>query len=445
VMRESASELDKSVGMHYYLTNCEGIGGRVRTRLEDFIVEEVLLDGQVVPTSVTGKPLPRISEKPGPWLWLIVEKRGIDSITLSLLLSSKLNLGPGDLSFGGLKDAAAITSQIISVRNARWDDVKSLKLGDKIRIIHHYIMDVPFTTRHIWGNEFTVTIRGARTERLAECLREVGEGLPAYYGYQRFGLRRPNSHLVGRYIIMGMLEDAIMELVAHPYPMEPPIVRRARELAQSGRFAEALEALPRSPRYVPERLVLRSLVEYPGDYVRALRRLPRELLLLYIEAYQSYLFNRFLSERIRRGLSLTKALPGDRVVILDEHGLPTRNLIHVSESMVEGINEGISRGRFAVVGTLPGYSMRTLPGVQGEIEEYIMKSEGVEPRQFRVDAIPWLKIRGGFRVLSVKPVIKSVESSEDHVVLNFRLPRGNYATVLLREIMKPLHPEEVFI
>jgi tRNA pseudouridine13 synthase len=442
MVRESQAALDKSVGMHYYITDCEGIGGRIKANPGDFIVEEVLLDGQVVPTTIAGKPIPRLNQRPGPWLWLIIEKRGVDSITLSLLIAKKLGLSPGDISFGGLKDAAAITSQIISVRGSRPEDIESLNLGDRVRVIHHYVMDSPFTTRDIWGNEFTVTIRDTQGAGLDECLEELRRGFPAYYGYQRFGLRRPNSHIVGKYIVMGRFEDAVMELLAHPYPTEPPGIRRVRELASVGKFAEALEALPRGLRYAPERIILRSLVEVPGDYLRALRKLPRELLSLYTEAYQSYLFNRFLSERLRRGLPIDKALPGDRVIMLDEHGLPTRHVIYVSDSMVDRVNEAIMRGRFAVVGTLPGYSTRTLPGVQGEIEQEIMSEEDVEPSDFRTGAFDWLRIRGSYRTMSVKPLIISTENHGDHVVLRFRLPRGNYATVFLREIMKPTRPEE---
>jgi len=100
-VRFSQSWLDNFVGMLYYITDCEGIGGRVKQSLEDFIVEEVLLDGQVVPTSITNKPLPKITSKPGPWVWLIVEKRGVDAITLwqtpapSTLTSTSGPLGLG--------------------------------------------------------------------------------------------------------------------------------------------------------------------------------------------------------------------------------------------------------------------------------------------------------------------------------------------------------------
>ncbi len=73
----SKAWLDRHVGgMNYYISDCEGIGGRVKQSLEDFIVEEVLIDGQVVPTSLTQKPMPKIISKPGPWTWMIIEKRG---------------------------------------------------------------------------------------------------------------------------------------------------------------------------------------------------------------------------------------------------------------------------------------------------------------------------------------------------------------------------------
>ncbi|MCG2863600.1 MAG: tRNA pseudouridine(13) synthase TruD [Vulcanisaeta sp.] len=447
-MKPSDAWLDRFVGMLYYITDCDGVDGKVKQSLEDFVVEEVLLDGQVVPTSITKKPLPTIASRPGPWVWLIVEKRGIDAITLLLLLSKKLGVGLRDISFGGLKDAIAVTSQIISVRGVSSSDVPS-ELGRDVRVLGVFTMDRPFTTNDIWGNEFTVRIRGVDEQRVEniQCVIEqvMSRGLPTYYGYQRFGIKRPNSHLIGKYILLGDFESAINELLAHPYPMEPPRIREVREfIARTRDYSKALELLPRSYRYYPERAVLKHLASNPRDYVNALRKLPRELLRLYVEAYQSYLFNLALSERIGRGLPINSALPGDLVVLLDEHGLPTKHVIHVTESMVDKVNELIRIGRAAPVGHLLGWYTKIPPGPQGDIELSVLRREGIDTSAFRIKSMPELSIRGGYRPLFVTPIIKEVKVQGDVLTLVFRLPRGNYATVFLREVIKSHNPELAF-
>lgn len=443
----SEAWLDRYVGMNYYITDCEGVGGRVKDRLEDFIVEEVLIDGQVVPTSITGKPLPRIASKPGPWTWLIIEKRGVDAITLLLILSRRFGVSPRDIGFGGLKDAVAVTSQVVSIRGISINEVPS-ELGRGIKVLSVVSMDRAFTTSDIWGNEFTIRVRNIDTSRKDNvgCVLNqlMNRGLPTYYGYQRFGLKRPNSHVIGKYVILGDFETAVNELLAHAYPMEPPRIREARELIARGDYSRALELIPRSYRYYPERAVLRQLVSNPRDFVNALRRLPHELLNLYVESYQSYLFNLALSERIGRGLPINRALPNDVVALLDEHGLPTKHVIHVSESMVDKVNELIAMGRAVPVGRLIGHGTRLLPGPQADIELEVLRREGVDPSMFRVRAIPRLSVKGGYRPLFVRPQMINVELTNGELGMVFRLPRGNYATVLLREFIKSRMPETDF-
>ncbi|GAB6948304.1 tRNA pseudouridine(13) synthase TruD [Vulcanisaeta sp. JCM 16161] len=444
----SEAWLDRYVGMNYYITDCEGVGGRVKERLEDFIVEEVLIDGQVVPTSITGKPLPRIVGRPGPWVWMIIEKRGIDAITLLLILSRRLGVSPRDISFGGLKDAVAVTSQVVSVRGISINDIPS-DFGRGIKVLNAVSMDRAFITSDIWGNEFTIRVRNidvSRKDNINCIINQLMErGLPTYYGYQRFGLKRPNSHVIGKHIVFGEFEDAVNELLAHAYPMEPPRIREVREfIVRTGDYSKALELMPRNYRYYPERAVLRQLASNPRDFVNALRRLPRELLNLYVESYQSYLFNLALSERIGRGLPINRALPGDIVVLLDEHGLPTKHVIYVNESMVDKVDELIVKGRAIPVGHLIGYNTKLLPGPQGDIELSVLRREGVDLSMFMVKSIPKLSVRGGYRPLFTKPIIININLIGNELSMVFRLPRGNYATVLLRELMKSGQPEVDF-
>jgi tRNA pseudouridine13 synthase len=243
-------------------------------------------------------------------------------------------------------------------------------------------------------------------------------------------------------MVLGNFETAVNEILTHAYPTEPSRIREIREfIARTGDYSKALELLPRSYRYYTERILLRYLASNPRDYVNALRRLPRELLILHLEAYQSYLFNLVLSERIGKGLPINSVLPGDIAVLLDEHGLPTKHIIHVTESLVDRVNELIRISRAAPAGHLIGWSTKILPGSQGDIELGVLKREGIEPSAFRLKSMPELSIRGGYRPLFIKPVIKEVNPQNNDLILMFRLPRGNYATVFLRELLKSLNPE----
>lgn len=438
--KPTEAALDLQVGMEYYITDCGGVGGRLRSSPEDFVVEEVLLNGSVV----SSKAAVDIKPKPGPYTWIIIEKRRIDTISLVVTLSRRLGVKLSDISYGGLKDTGAVAAQVISIRGITPAQLEGLDLGPRARIIASFSMDRPFTPGEIWGNQFTIIIRGITgDESLFNCVVEqiMERGLPSYYGYQRFGLRRPNSHIIGKLIIMGDFEGAVEELVAKPYPYEDDAIKKARELAGKGEYSKALELLPRSIRYLPERLVLKQLSIDPGNYMNALSKLPMNLLRLYIEAYQSYLFNKALSTRIGKGISINRAVEGDLVVLLDEHGLPTGNVIKAYGSMIDKVNLIISKGKATVVGHLVGYRSKFNNGIQGEIELSILKAEGVEPSDFKVSSMPKLATGGGVRWLSVKPIIHLISVNGDNAKLVFRLPKGNYATTLLREFIKPNKPE----
>ena len=241
-----------------------------------------------------------------------------------------------------------------------------------------------------------------------------------------------------------------MLFLAKPSVYEHPKSRLARqELRDSLDFKRALADFPEQLRY--ERMLLKRLAEDSSDFEVAFRVLPARLRSLFVEAYQSYLFNRFLSGRIQRGLSLGVAEVGDFVVSVERSGLPMSGLFKVVglENLAE-VNRAISVGRMRVAIPLVGYGRGVSQGVQGEIERKILEEEGVVPGDFRVGSLPDLSSKGGLRAVlaPVKDFSFSVgeddgaEGSRRRVNVGFSLFRGSYATVVLREIMKSRRPVE---
>ena len=432
----SHSRLDYHLGMDWYVTDTSSIGGKLRTRPEDFTVIEICKDGKTVLEL-------EYSDKLGSWCWIVIEKRSIDTISTAILLSRKLGIGLRDITYAGLKDSNALTYQIYSVRNVSIDFLRSIDLGVNVKIKKILIADKPFTSSEIFGNFFIIRVKDieGNADRIDECISQVlSRGLPNYYGYQRFGIKRPNSHIIGKFIIQRKFEEAIHELISHKYSHEDDRVLKAREHAEKGNYLKALEYFPKSIKYLPERLVLKHLCTNPKDYVGALRRMPKDLLKLYIESYQSYLFNKFLSERLRRNLPINRAVPGDLVVLLDEYGLPTRHVVKVSESMVDKVNELILKGRYALALTLPGYNSKIQDTTQGDVELKVLKEERIDLSMFKVKAIPEISLKGGYRLASIKPLSISWKIEHHDLIISFKLVRGSYATILIRELMKPEDP-----
>jgi tRNA pseudouridine13 synthase len=255
---------------------------------------------------------------------------------------------------------------------------------------------------------------------------------------------RPITHSVGRAIVEGDLEKATSIFLASSSRHEHPAAREARErLTASKDFHEALNSFPAHLKY--ERLVLRRLVLYEKDFLGALRELPLKLRKLFVQAFQSYLFNKFLSERINRGIILKEACIGDFVVPLDEHGLPQKNGSMVTKNSLSGINKTIKERKACVAIPLVGFKQPPSKGLQGEIEQKILDEENVKPENFLVSAVREVSAAGGLRAVLAPiidfgagaPTSDAENPLKNEVRLRFALCKGSYATVPLREFMKP--------
>ena len=123
---------------------------------------------------------------------------------------------------------------------------------------------------------------------------------PNYFGEQRFGSTRKNTHRIGERIVKGDFEGAVTEYLTNSDGEKNDSASTARkQLLETEDYAAALKNFPKHLRL--ERSMLAHLAETPEDYIGALRRLPRNILLMFVHALQSYIFNICISERIKNG------------------------------------------------------------------------------------------------------------------------------------------------
>ena len=448
-------KIDKALGMEVYVTEMRGIGGVIRSTAEDFIVEEVLVDGSRAKIeNAESHALRATSDKQG-FLLCILVKRNWDTFIVIKNVARQLGIWQEQISIAGIKDAKAITAQHITIEHGIMEDINEVNIKDvEIRPIG-YFRD-KLSPYYLLGNNFQLTIKGVKAaektipKRVGAIMQEieVAGGLPNFFGHQRFGTTRAITHRVGKAIIKDTFEEAVMLFLSEPSVYEHPSSRQARKDLQSNQdLKEALKNFPRQLRY--ERQILAHLVEKPHDFVGAFKRLPVKLQALFIQAYQSYLFNRFLSERIRSGIALNRAEIGDYVVNLDRTGIPmSKTGKIVDDRALAETNEKVKMGRERVALPLIGYKQRLSKGVMGRIEEQILEIEGVKAEDFKIDFLPELSSRGvlrtaispikNFRAASISRTTGNLKTHQ--VTLEFTLLRGSYATVLLREIMKPKNP-----
>lgn len=150
-----------------------GCGGRIRLKDDDFEVEEVP------------------SYEPcgsGDHLFLWVEKRGMAPEYFARTIAQRLGIPAGAVGTAGLKDRHAVTRQWVSVPKDAEPRLAKLD-GDGIRVLKTGRHTNKLKPGHLRGNRFRILVRDAAKSDSVDAVvaRVRGQGLPNFYGPQRFG------------------------------------------------------------------------------------------------------------------------------------------------------------------------------------------------------------------------------------------------------------------
>ena len=423
---ETVSDIDSFVGMSVYLTASRGIGGQIRQRPEDFVVNEIYKERSALD---------------GRYQLVKVTKTDTETHHLVRDLSRRLRISQRRVSWAGTKDKRAITAQRMSLDSVYIE--APFHLGNAI-VEPIGRSDRPISLGDLAGNDFSITIRtveGSQDDIARAVVSIIDEihdarGVPNFFGIQRFGSIRPVNHLVGRALVEGDVEQAVLTYIGKPFSDEPEDVKEARQrILNTHDFKEALQRMPVRLRY--ERAMLNHLAKHPNDFDGALGVLSMNLQKLFVHSYQSYLFNKMVSSRLARGFPLTTGFDGDRVWVPDKGRVRT-----VVPKNIEEVNQSLTAGSASVQMPVPGYETELSDGVIGQVEHEVLMSEGVDLAAFKIDSCPRLASKGVMRNIAL-PVdigftVAPDELTNDHmkVELRFFLPKGDYATSVLREIMK---------
>jgi tRNA pseudouridine13 synthase len=440
-------KLEKEIGIEVYASQSPGIGGCIRQSPEDFVVEEVLVDGS------KAKVKPSEAKHPtgiGRYLVCLLVKKGWDTLLTIGEIAKHLGIDRERIQIAGMKDANALTAQHISISRITPENLSKTRI-ESISLHPLHYSDEKMSSRLLLGNHFQIVVRdiphafmtiNKRIESVQNELLDLG-GLPNFFGHQRFGTIRPITHLVGRFLVKGDFEKAALTFLAESSQYEHPEAREARQqLRDTGDFKEALHSFPRFFKY--ECIMLSHLAGHQRDFLGAFRRLPLKLLQLFVQAYQSFLFNRFLSQRIERSIPLNTAETGDYTIELDRQGLPTTNSIRITTPNQQSAQKLIDESRMRIAVPLIGFGQNPSDGVQGEIEKEILEAENLTPEAFKISPVPEISARGRLRTILTPVIDPSIEilnedsanAAKQDLNLGFMLHKGSYATVLLREFMK---------
>jgi len=412
--------LDISVGMTIYATPYEGIGGRLRSKVEDFLVEEVLDD--LVFKHVSEQP-----KKQGSYVIYRLTKRGLDTLHAIRIIEKAF---AARVNYLGIKDANAITTQYITLpAEAERDEIR---LPDRLTLKKLGYLTYPLNRSHLVGNKFDIKIREVkRRESILELIENIVEkGVPNYFGYQRFGSRRPVTHLIGRALVKRRFSEAVNLLLTYSTEDEKEDIQQARRILSEDYLKADLDDLP--PTLDLERQVLRSLKAQPNNHIKAIRSIPLRVRRLFVNAYQSYIFNRTISAAIEDGVDLSSIHRSDLYAKVT--GVKLLEVKRAEEKIYK------SKGRVLLC-PLVGYGFREEDfGRLGPYATRVLMEEEVSPRSFYIDEMPELSVGGDVRAAILLVADLQTEVLEEILTIRTMLGKGCYITSLLREVMKPEDP-----
>jgi tRNA pseudouridine13 synthase len=415
--------LDPHVIPSRYLTaELPALGGRIKERPEDFLVDE--------------QPLYQPSGQ-GEHIYLLIEKRNLSTLSAARILAQHFGVHPSAIGHAGLKDKHAITRQVFSVHTPgkKPEDFPAFQ-HERMGVMWADLHANKLRTGHLAGNRFSIKIRGIDMSRALMVSKALAileqSGVPNRIGEQRFGYTQRN-HLVGRALILGDAAGALDALLA-PVEGLPDLQVEARRLYQQGNYAAALHAFVHEAR--TERRVLGVLMR-GGTAQKALHAVERAEQEFFLTAFQSAVFNTVLDARLLEG-ALGTLKVGDLAFKHDNRAV----FAVTPEELGPALTDRAARFEISPSGPMWGAEMTRAGGDVDQAEVAALESAGVRVADLEVFAQRRKgRLTGARRPLRVRLTDPDVEGGIDehghYVRVAFDLPRGAFATTVLREIMKP--------
>ncbi len=326
---------------------------------EDFIVNE--------------RSMVKASEK-GKYLYFLLRKKNWNTLDVIQKLAAILGVAEKKIGFAGSKDKNAVTQQVCSAEGVARERLIDVKLND-ISLDFLGYGDVPISLGDLLGNDFEIVIRNLEEERV-----ERVSLVENYFDEQRMST---NNVAIGRALVRKDFVSAVI--------------------------------------LIDDALVFRHVEEKKNDYVGALKKIPIRLLRLYVNAYQSYLWNETLAAYLR--------IKGE---VLKEVYYSLGQFVFVRDStlFVDLEVPIIGFGSEDVVVD------STLKKIIGDL----MKKEGIDYSDFVIKQIPELSLEGEFRkaFVAVENMKIGVIDEDElnvgkkKVLVSFSLGKGSYATMVMK-------------
>jgi len=311
-------------------------------------------------------PILKTKDK-GAYTYFILEKRDYDTEKAVNKISAILKIPRKNFSYAGNKDRHAITSQYVSVKGR----IKNAELKDFIIKIAGY-GDQPISLGELKGNKFKIVVRNINNKP-----RKI-KSFINYFDEQRFGKHN---------IDIGL---AIMQR----------------------NFSKAVGLIDSDE-------VKKHIAIYNQDYIGAIRKVPFNIMRLYLHSVQSWLWNNASASYIKN--------------IAKEY-----NKIKYSGGYFIFPKKSIRNLSIPLLAFDTQFKNRNIEGIY----THIMKQQSISLRDFVIRSIPDITPSGGERELVAEVNNLKISELEDDelnkgrkkATVEFELGKGMYGTILIRQL-----------
>lgn len=332
----------------------------------DFVVEEI--------------PLYEFSGE-GEHLILFVRKKNLTTNEMIGQIARYLGIKNKEIGYAGLKDKHAMTKQYISLHK-KYEEALESFTHDGIKIISKTYHNNKIRIGHLKGNRFYIKVKKVNptsAQKIDEALKNIAkDGMPNFFGYQRFG-NDGDNHILGKKLAKGEARER-----------NPRVKKLLINAYQSHLFN----------LWLSRRLEINMLIKsFTTQELEPLLNMPNHEI-----------------EKMKKQTHPFKLISGD----LMEH-YPKGKLFELEET--EEDFRRYNERDISVTGLLCGKKVRVASAMAGEIE----KDFNDEINADGARRYAWIypeDIEGRFN---------QVEAQYE---MNFTLPKGSYATVLIEEIAK---------
>ena len=363
----------------------------------------------------------------GPFAVYLLTKRSLGTPEAITAISSRWNFPRRVIGYGGLKDKHAITRQWVTIQRGPRRDFRE----ESLSLTYQGQANRPFGPQDIVANRFHIVLRNLTEESLQQIL-SVREslstfGIPNYYDDQRFGSLGESGEFIGRPWCLGNYERAIAEPNSHDRPND----RDEKEIIR--RLWGDWVACKNSLRKSSSRSIITYLVDHPERFREAFALQRQDMRSLWLAAYQSDLWNRCLAAK------LTESVDASRLFSVQLATAKVPFITELSDEESQNLNE--------LNLPLPSARLHLDAGPILDLYEKVLGEQGLSLRELRVKYPRDSFFSKGERQAIIKPrSLKMTRTGDDdlnagrhRMALEFVLPRGSYATILIKRLT--LSPE----